>query len=383
MAEKSGGKRRPARGDASQKAVRGGHASQKAAPGGDAPRKPTPGTGASERDAADTADATPRRSHKGLTARTPAPALDFSKIRRYRLATRKSLVAHGALGRPLHAGATFGRFFQGLPDLLAGRELRAAVMAIAEARRARRGVILGMGAHPIKVGLSPLIIDLMERGVITGVAMNGACVVHDFELAYAGSTSEDVGPGLRDGSFGMAEETGRFLNLAIRQAAPTGAGLGDGLGHVLAGTKLKYRKLSILAAGDRLGVPVTVHVAIGTDIIHMHPEADGAAIGATTLRDFHRLAATVATLDRGVFVNLGSAVIIPEVFVKALNVARNLGHKVGDLTTIDMDFIRHYRPGVNVLRRPTEDGGRPIQLTGHHEIMFPLLFSAVLEELGG
>lgn len=325
----------------------------------------------------------PRSSRKGLAARTPPPPLDFSKVRRYRLATRKSLVAHGALARPVRAGTTFARFFQGLPELLAGREIRAAAMAIAEARRARRGVVLGMGAHPIKVGLSPVIIDLMERGVITAVAMNGACLVHDFELAYSGATSEDVGPGLRDGSFGMAEETGRFLNLAIREAAPTGAGLGEGIGRVFAGTKLKFRKLSIIAAGDRLGVPVTVHVAIGTDIIHMHPEADGAAIGATTLRDFHRLAAIMATLDRGVFVNLGSAVVIPEVFVKALNVARNLGHKVTELTTIDMDFIRHYRPGVNVLRRPTEDGGRPIQLTGHHEIMLPLLFSAVLEELGG
>jgi len=337
------------------------------------------GTGDAETAAGDGA----RTNRKSLTVRVAPTPLDFSKVRRYRLASRKSLVAHGALGRPVRAGASFARFLQGLPVLLAGGELRAAAMAIAQARRARRSVILGMGAHPIKVGLSPVIIDLMESGVITAVAMNGACLVHDFELAYSGATSEDVGPGLRDGSFGMAEETGRFLNLAIREAAPTGAGLGEGLGRVYAGTKLKYRKLSIIAAGDRLGVPVTVHVALGTDIIHMHPEADGAAIGATSLRDFHRLAATVATLDQGVFINLGSAVIIPEVFVKALNVARNLGHKVGDLTTIDMDFIRHYRPGVNVLRRPTEDGGRPIQLTGHHEIMFPLLFSAVLEELGG
>jgi hypothetical protein len=329
----------------------------------------------------------PAKSPPRPPGRTPPdgspPPLDFSKVRRYRLAARKHLVAHAALGRPVRSGLSLGRFLQGLPDILAGRELRAAVLAIATARRANRGVVLGMGAHPIKVGLSPLIIDLMERKVITAIAMNGACVVHDFELAYAGATSEDVGPGLQTGSFGMAEETGRFLNLAIREAAPTGAGLGAGLGRTLSGTRLKYRKLSLLAAAYRLGVPATVHVAIGTDIIHMHPEADGAAIGAATLRDFHRLAATVARLDRGVFVNLGSAVIIPEVFVKALNVARNLGNTVGDLTTIDMDFNRHYRPGVNVLRRPTEGGGRPIQLTGHHEIMFPLLFAAVLEELGG
>jgi deoxyhypusine synthase len=327
----------------------------------------------------------------GATSRTPdrrkappvLPVLDLSKIRRYRLTQRKSLVPEAAVGRPPARGLTFRRFVEGLPDILAASELRAAVLAIAAARRANRGVVLGMGAHPIKVGLSPLIIDLMEQGVITAIAMNGACIVHDFELAFMGATSEDVGAGLRDGSFGMAEETGRFLNTAIRDAVPLGLGLGGGLGRVLSGTKLRHRRLSILAAGDRLGVPVTVHVAIGTDIIHMHPEADGAAIGAGSMQDFRRLAAVTATLDRGVFVNLGSAVIIPEVFVKALNVARNLGHKVGGLTTIDMDFIRQYRPGMNVLRRPTEGDGRAIQLTGHHEIMFPLLCAAVLEELGG
>jgi hypothetical protein len=315
-------------------------------------------------------------------AREQAPPLNFGNVKRYRIAARKSLVSHASLGRPLRRGLTMARFFEGLPDMLAVRELRAATLAIAGARRGARGVILGMGAHPIKVGLSPLIIDLMERGVLTGIAMNGACIVHDFELAYAGATSEDVGPGLRDGSFGMAEETGRFLNLAIREAAAAGEGLGAGLGRTLSTERLRNRRLSILAAGHRLGIPVTVHVAIGTDIIHMHPEADGGAIGTATLRDFHRLAAEIAMLDKGVFVNLGSAVVMPEVFVKALNVARNLGAKVGHLTTIDMDFIRHYRPGVNILRRPTEDDGRAIQLTGHHELMFPLLFSSVLEELG-
>ena len=314
--------------------------------------------------------------------RSPAP-LDPSRVRTIPLGKRPSKVNERLLGKPIRRGTSMRAFLRGLPDILGAHDLRDAADRIATAVRRGRPVVLGMGAHPIKVGLGPVIVDLVERGRLAAVAMNGACLVHDFELAAVGRTSEDVGPGLRDGSFGMAEETGRFLNLAIREAAQSGAGLGDGLGHVLATTKLKYRKLSIVAAGDRLGVPVTAHVAIGTDIIHMHPEADGAAIGATTLRDFHRLAATVATLDRGVFVNLGSAVVIPEVFVKALNVARNLGNTVGELTTIDMDFIRHYRPGVNVLRRPTEDGGRPIQLTGHHEIMFPLLFAAVLEELGG
>jgi deoxyhypusine synthase len=309
--------------------------------------------------------------------------LDVSKVRRYRLATRKHLVASAALGRPLRRGLTFRRFTDGLPDILAVRELRDATLAIAAARRANRGVALGMGAHPIKVGLSPLIIDLMEQGVITALAMNGACLVHDFEMAFAGATSEDVGAGLEDGSFGMAEETGRFLNDAIRDVANAGIGLGAGLGKIFGEERLRHRDLSLLAAGARLGVPVTVHVALGTDIIHMHPEADGAAIGATTLGDFRRLAAVTTTLDRGVFLNLGSAVIIPEVFVKALNLARNLGHTVERITAINMDFIRHYRPAVNVLGRPTATSGRAIQLTGHHEIMFPLLFASVLEELGG
>jgi hypothetical protein len=331
--------------------------------------------------------ATPRGA-AGATRkiRFPMPArpqLDLGKVRRYRLAARRHLVAHTALGRPLRRGLSLHRFLDGLPDILAVRELRAATLAIAAARRAGRGVVLGMGAHPIKVGLSPLIIDLMEQGVLTALALNGACIVHDFELAFAGATSEDVGAGLADGSFGMAEETGRFLNDAISNVARAGLGLGEGLGRVFSSARLRHRKLSLLAAGARLEVPVSVHVALGTDIIHMHPEADGAAIGAASLRDFHGLAATVAALDRGVFLNLGSAVVIPEVFVKALNLARNLGHRVGNLTTINMDFIRHYRPAVNVLGRPTEDGGRAIQLTGHHEIMLPLLFAGVLEELGG
>ena len=346
--------------------------------GGAAARSPAKGGG----DHSESKAARGEQPSRSKAARTEPPPLNFADVRRYRITSRKSLVSEAALGRPLRRGLTMARFFEGLPDFLAVRELRAATLAIAAARRGMRGVILGMGAHPIKVGLSPLIIDLMERGVITGVAMNGAGIVHDFELAYAGATSEDVGPGLRDGSFGMAEETGRFLNLAIREAASNNEGLGAGLGRTLSTERLKQRRLSILAAGHRLGVPVTVHVAIGTDIIHMHPEADGAAIGAATLRDFHRLAAQVAKLDNGVFLNLGSAVVIPEVFVKALNVARNLGNKVGHLTTIDMDFLRHYRPGVNILKRPTEDDGRAIQLTGHHELMFPLLFSSVLEELG-
>jgi hypothetical protein len=236
-----------------------------------------------------------------------------------------------------------------------------------------------MGAHPIKVGLSPLIIDLMERGILSAVAMNGAGIIHDFELAYHGATSEDVAAALDAGEFGMARETGEFLNRAI--AAHDSAGLGRAVGGAILEARLPNRELSILATGARLGIPVTVHVAIGTDIIHMHPSADGAAIGAASLDDFRLLAAVAQQMSRGVFVNLGSAVVIPEVFLKALNLARNTGHKVDRLVTVDMDFVRHYRPGVNVVQRPTQTGGSGYRLTGHHEIMFPLLCAAVLENL--
>lgn len=273
-----------------------------------------------------------------------------------------------------------GDFLQGLPDILAARDFRAAARAIASRHRAGKRIVLGMGAHPIKVGLSPLIIDFMQRGILAAVAMNGASIVHDFELAYAGETSEDVAASLADGRFGMAEDTGRFLNEAIA-GAPADQGLGAAVGSALLRARFPHAHLSILAAGVRLGVPVTVHVAIGTDIIHMHPSADGAAIGATSLRDFRQLGAIVAGLRGGVFINLGSAVLIPEVFVKALNLARNVGHRVDDLMTIDMDFIRHYRPQMNVVQRPTAGGGRGYHFTGHHEIMFPLLCAAVLEYL--
>jgi hypothetical protein len=238
-----------------------------------------------------------------------------------------------------------------------------------------------MGAHPIKVGLGPVIVDLIERGRLAAVAMNGACLVHDFELAWNGRTSEDVGPGLDRGVFGMARETGEFLNHATRDGVAAGLGLGRAIGEAIRRARLPFRQTSILAAAARAGIPATAHVAVGTDIIHMHPSADGAAIGKGSLRDFHLLAGVVARLAGGVYLNLGSAVVLPEVFVKALNLARNVGHPVRDLTTIDMDFNRHYRPAVNVVARPTAAGGRGIHLTGHHEIMFPLLWSAVEDTL--
>jgi len=287
-----------------------------------------------------------------------------------------------ALGRPVRRGLTVRALVDGMPDILAARDLRTAVERIAGAIRRGRPVVLGMGAHPIKVGLGPLIVDLIARGRLAAVAMNGACLVHDFELAWNGKTSEDVGPGLDEGVFGMARETGEFLNGATRDGVAAGLGLGRAVGDAILRARLPFRRTSILAAAATAGIPATVHVAIGTDIVHMHPNADGAAIGAGSLRDFRLLAAVVARLRGGVYLNLGSAVVLPEVFVKALNLARNVGHPVRDLTTIDMDFNRHYRPGVNVVGRPTAAGGVGIHLTGHHEIMFPLLWAAVEDALG-
>src|SRR5439155_604468 len=268
----------------------------------------------------------------------------MSRVRTVPLARRPSLVAAASLGRPVGAGMTVRRLVARLPDILAARDLRGAVERIARALRRGRPVVLGMGAHPIKVGLGPVIVDLIERGRLAAVAMNGACLVHDFELAWNGRTSEDVGPGLERGTFGMARETGEFLNRATREGVAAGLGLGRAIGEAILRARLPFRRTSILAAAARAGIPATAHVAIGTDIIHMHPSADGAAIGEGSLRDFHLLAGVVARLAGGVYLNLGSAVVLPEVFVKALNLARNVGHPVRDLTTIDMDFNRHSGP---------------------------------------
>jgi hypothetical protein len=307
--------------------------------------------------------------------------IDLSRVRTYPLAGRKSKVDAAALGHPVPAGSTVRSLLESLPDVLAARDLRDAARELAKRRRAGKRVLLGMGAHPVKVGLTPWIVDLLERGVLGGVAMNGAGIVHDFEMAVAGQTSEEVADQLADGSFGMAEETGTFLNEAARFGAASGIGLGEAVGRKILDLAPPHVDLSILAAGARLGVPVTVHVAIGTDIVHMHPSADGAAIGETSLRDFRILAEEVCGLEGGAFLNLGSAVILPEVFLKALNLARNVGNDVRDLLTLDLDFQRHYRPLTNVVARPTMLGGRGIHLTGHHEILFPLLCAALAEEL--
>jgi hypothetical protein len=305
-------------------------------------------------------------------------------LRTTSLGRRSRKVRRDDLARPAPAGASFADWLAGLPRILAGEDLRALAAAIVAARRRKREVLLGIGAHVIKCGLSPWIVALMEEGLLTGLAMNGAGAVHDFELAYAGATSEDVGPALQEGSFGMARETADFLNGAAADAALGGLGFGEALGQAILGERLPNAALSLAAAGARLGIPVTVHVAIGTDIVHMHPSASGAAIGEASLRDFHRFATRVERLEGGVYVNAGSAVVLPEVFLKALAMARNrLGGRPRRFTTANLDFIPAYRPLTNVVRRPTAGGGAGYQIIGHHELLLPLLFAAVREGLAG
>jgi deoxyhypusine synthase len=283
---------------------------------------------------------------------------------------------------PHRLGASFTEFLDHLPRLLGALELREAIDAAARARRARRTLLWGLGAHVIKVGLAPLVVDLLERGLVSGVLMNGAGCVHDLELAWMGRTSEDVASALDEGSFGMARETAERLNAAIAKGARDGIGMGAAVGLEILHGRYPQKQRSILATAARLGVPVTIHAAIGTDIHHMHPSADGAALGATSHRDFETLAGLVATLEGGVFFNVGSAVILPEVFLKALALARNLGFGVRRFTTVNLDFLRPYRAAVNVVERPTRLGGRGISLVGHHEILLPLLAAGLVEAVG-
>jgi hypothetical protein len=309
--------------------------------------------------------------------------LDRSKIKTYSISKRKSKVSLDTLAKPPKPNMTLKDFVDGLPDVLAASDIREVIKSVAKAVKDDRPVIASMGAHVIKVGLSPLIIDLMEKKILSLVAINGAGIIHDFELAYAGFTSENVDTAIDDGTFGMAKETGEMLNGAISEGAKCGIGLGMAVGDMIEKKKLPNRESSILAAGARLDIPVTVHVAIGTDIIHMHPTAEGDAIGKTSMADFLTFASAVSNLSGGVYFNIGSTVLLPEVFLKAISLARNLGNDVRDFMTVDMDFTRHYRPQTNVVKRPTSSGGRGISLVGHHEIMLPLLFSGVVEEIFG
>ena len=306
---------------------------------------------------------------------------DRSRVKTVPISRRSNKVDASLLAHPPADDRSFAAFLNSLPDVLAARDLRTVIAAVRAATSARRGVAFLIGGHVIKVGLGPLLVRLIERGVVTHLAMNGAAAIHDFELAAFGGTSEDVESGLGDGRFGMVEETGREMNLAINAAAAAGLGLGEGLAAALAArSDLVGGDASVLVAAHRAGIPVTVHAALGAEIIHQHPLADGAAIGRTSLLDFDRLAGSLPTLDDGgVVLNWGSAVIMPEVFLKALTVARNLGAgKPREFLAADFDMIRHYRPAMNVVRRPTKDGGRGIQITGHHEILMPLLVWGVL-----
>jgi len=310
----------------------------------------------------------------------PEP-LSLDGIKTYSLAERPCKVSHHSFGQPWQPGGSFKEFIQRLPRILAGETLREVAAAWVKARRAGRPVLLGMGAHPIKVGLTPVLIALMQRGLITGVALNGAGIIHDAEVAMVGRTSEDVDEVLGCGAFGMAKETAEFLNSAIAWGGQNNLGLGEAVGRRLLESSFPHRDLSLVAAAAALAAPLTVHVAVGTDIIHLHPSVAPEALGATTHRDFRLFAALVSDLDNGVFINLGSAVIIPEVFLKAVTLARNLGHKVAPLTTVNLDFMQHYRPLTNIVRRPTAGVGQGYAITGHHELMLPLLSALVIEQM--
>jgi hypothetical protein len=305
---------------------------------------------------------------------------DLSGVRTYPLASRKSKANAADFGKPYRPGGGMGALLDSFPAILAAADFKAVVAAIRSARAGGRGIIWGFGAHVIKTGLGPILIDLMERGFVSAMATNGAGIIHDFELALSGSTSEDVDEALGPGRFGMAEETGERLNGAINEGVARGLGLGQAVAEHLRQVAPAHEGLSVLSAAARLQIPITVHVAIGTDIIHMHPRASGAALGEGSLRDFRYFVSNVAKLKGGVYLNCGSAVVLPEVFLKAVAIARNQGTSLDQLTTVNMDFTRLYRPQTNVVSRPVAGIGKGYSLVGHHEIMVPLLAAALVEE---
>ena len=309
------------------------------------------------------------------------PEIDFSQISTYSIFERKSLVEVEAFASPWRKGGSLSTFLASLPNILIGKQFRKVVKQVVKAVNNGRPVVMAMGAHVIKCGLSPIVIDLLERGVVSAVALNGAGIVHDFEVAYMGHTSEDVAEAISSGEFGMGRETGYFLNEAMTKGVKEGWGIGESVGRAIIASSPQFIKYSLTAAAVRVGFPATVHVAIGTDILHVHPNADGAAIGEGSHRDFKRFVGVVSQLEGGVYLNIGSAVVLPEVFLKAVSAARNLGYPLKHFTTVNMDFLRHYRPTQNVVCRPTADGGEGYTVIGHHEVMLPLLAAAILEEL--
>lgn len=314
------------------------------------------------------------------------PPLEFSRLRFKSRDQRSHKVDVGLLGKPTLPGASFRAWFDALPAFLGATDLRKAADAVVAATRAARPVVLGFGGHVVKTGCSPLIIDMIDRGIIRAIATNGSGAIHDLELAETGQTSEDVADTIRDGSFGMVRETCERMNAAAIRGAD-GRGLGRALGEILLETNAPHKSLSLFAAAARAGIPATVHVAVGTDTVHMHPNLDGALLGAATLSDFRRLCAVVAQLGAaeegaagGVYLNVGSAVILPEVFLKCVSVARNLGHDLKGMQTVNFDMQRHYRPTQNVVMRPVAAGfGRHV--TGPHELLMPLFRQAVVEGL--
>ncbi len=309
------------------------------------------------------------------------PPISLDKVTSYPLKERDSKINAEDFGKAWTRGGSFGRWLESFPKVLAGNDFIEIVGRMVRAAASQKTIVLAMGAHPIKVGLNPIIMDLLDRRIITGLAMNGACIIHDAEIAMVGRTSEDVAAEIGEGRFGAAEETGKFLNEAIADGAEKDMGLGRAVGAMLVRENFPFNRYSLLARASELDIPVTVHVAMGTDIIHFHPNVEGASIGKTSHLDFRIFARLVSTLDQGIFVNLGSAVIMPEVFLKAVSLVRNLGYEVKNFTTVNMDFVRHYRPMTNVVHRPTLEGGKGYNLVGHHEIMFPLLAAAVIESL--
>ena len=310
----------------------------------------------------------------------PYEEFDLSSVRTYPLSSRRSKARAEDFARPVERGGTFKAWFDSLPAILGGEDLRRVVRALVEARNRDGGIIWGLGAHVIKTGLSPVLIDLMRRGYVSAIALNGAGIIHDFEIALSGATSEDVDESLGPGRFGMAQETGVLLNQAIREGAERGQGLGQAVAAYLASRNPPHADRSLAIAAHKHRIPVTVHVALGTDITHMHHTASGSAIGEASLRDFRYFTSCVARLNGGVYLNCGSAVVLPEVFLKAVALARNQGQTLQGLTTVNIDFLRMYRPQTNVVTRPVAGtNGMGISLVGHHEVLIPLIAAAVIE----
>lgn len=308
--------------------------------------------------------------------------IDLSGVKTYSIKTRNNKVnIEEHFASAPRAGMSFAEFFAGMPRLLGADSLRGVVDAVVEARRNDRPVVLAMGGHVIKCGLQPVLKKLIEENVLTAVVMNGSAAIHDFEVSLVGATSEDVGAVLHSGDFGFSDETGGGINNALKEGLAVEMGYGEAVGRRILAHRHPFREASLLGACVEHDIPVTVHVALGTDIIHQHPSADGAVAGEMTFRDFRLLTSIVADLSGGVWLNVGSAVLLPEVFLKALSIAQNLGHHVDSFTTANFDMIQHYRPLTNVVKRPTSGHGRGYTITGHHEINIPLLAAAVLDKL--